>query len=540
MYKSIPNSLVFCCIACLIIGQLDGGLQTIVTQASAEENSEITLAGAKGQTLSETSKSSVISAITLGLLLEDASQAPLISFVDVTGPAGISSTHAGASCMGQAWGDVNRDGWLDLYLTDSNGPNRLYINQGDGTFIISPHVSPSNRSCGAVFGDIDNDGWIDLYVTNHGPNILYRNNAGVLENISDSAGVGEDGLGTIAAFGDYDNDGYLDIYLGNHDSDRPDILFHNDGSGSFSIANSNLDTVPLGLAFAVSFVDYDNDQDLDIYIVNDKHGIEVSTPWFRRNLLYRNDGPSEDGWSFTETAVAAGADAWIDGMGLAIGDYDLNGTLDFYMTHTSNQVLLQNTGAGTFNDVSTESNSDFDAIGWGTVFADFDLDGWPDLYLSTSNHRNRVFRNLGTGKFDDVSSQSGADHPGRSMGVAYADYDRDGDIDLVVGNSGSGYRLYENAADTSKRWVGLRLEGAGNINRDGIGARATLLLTDGRHLLQEVKSGSSLGAGNDLALRFGLGEADPISLLIEWPDGSNETISPVPLNEEILLLKIID
>jgi hypothetical protein len=286
--------------------------------------------------------------------------------------------------------------------------------------------------------------------------------------------------------------------------------------------------------FGAGFIDYDNDGDLDIYVVIDIRSIHEPRPWFMRNLLYRNDGATATGWHFEEVAVSAGADASIDGMGLAVGDFDLNGTLDLYMSHGGPSVFLKNRGDGTFQDAGAATGTDFPTRGWGTCFADFDLDGWPDLYLGSQTDPNRVFHNAADGTFTDVSATSGADDTRITIGVAYADYDKDGDLDLVLGNSGTGYHVFRNKRNPlPSEWVGLRLHGAGPIHRNAIGTRATLVLNDGRRLMQEVKSGSSLGSGNDMALRWGFGGATPVRIELKWTDGKTETLDALALGTEM-------
>jgi hypothetical protein len=219
-------------------------------------------------------------------------------------------------------------------------------------------------------------------------------------------------------------------------------------------------------------------------------------------------------------------------MGLAVGDYDLDGDLDLYFSNAGPQKLLQNQtaqGSPTFLEVSSAAGVDFDAVGWGTIFFDYNNDGWPDLYLATMDadpaRANRLFENQGDGTFSDVTDLSGAANTGQTLGVAYADYNRDGWVDFVIGNLGETYTLYENLASAaSNDWLAVRLVGGGSVNRDAIGSRVELELNDGRHLMQEIKSGSALGSGNDLTLHFGLGQAIPLTATVQWSDGLSETI----------------
>ncbi|NIU17476.1 MAG: hypothetical protein GWN61_26440, partial [candidate division Zixibacteria bacterium] len=302
-------------------------------------------------------------------------------FQDVSGAAGISATHTTElMIIGQAWGDVNQDGWPDLFVTDDEGPNTLYLNDGDSTFSVSPNnaqvAMPGMVGSGAVFGDYNNDDWPDLYVLNVGPNMLFMNNGGNgFVDVTSPAGVGDGNRGQTGAWGDYDKDGFLDLYVVNYNctacpNGNRDTLYHNNGDGTFSdVTGALIDQVIRKPGFTGSFLDYDNDGDLDIYVVND----------FRTgNVLWRNDGPGCNYWCFTDVSLSSGADTRVDGMGLAIGDYDIDGDLDLYFSHNGPAVLLQNQtsqGSPTFVDGSAAAGVNFAAIGWGTVFFDFDNDG---------------------------------------------------------------------------------------------------------------------------------------------------------------------
>ncbi len=477
------------------------------------------------------------------------------SFANVTAAVGIDAPHhLTYFASGQAWADVDRDGYHDLYLTDNDGPNLLYRSNGSGadgtvTFSLSPisgDVSlPDAASGGATFADYDNDGWPDLYVLNLGANKLFRNLGGTgFEDVSAIAGIGDLGMGESATWGDYDGDGDLDLYSVNwwyawNDPDHPlkrDTLYRNNGAGvggivTFSDVTELLDLErTAGPGYAATFVDFDNDGDQDLYVVNDK---EFGNP------LWRNDGPGCGGWCFTDVSVASGADRPAWGMGIAAGDYDRDGDFDFYYSSIGEMILLQNQisqGSPTFIEVSIEAGVSIDTVGWGSVFVDYDNDSWPDLYLSTDTadpaKANRLYRNLGDGTFEDVSEGSGASIVGRSMGVASCDYDLDGRVDLVVGNVGEQYHLLRNlgVAGAGNHWLAMRLEGGGPVNRDAIGARVELTLTGGATLMQEVKSDSSLGSGNDLGLHFGLGDALPQSARVVWPDGTEIVVDSLPVD----------
>jgi hypothetical protein len=503
-----------------------------------------------------------------------------LAFVDVSVTAGVNATHRaiwdpdgvaeGYLAMGQAWGDYDNDGWVDLYVTGNLDGNVLYHNEGDGTFSVAAFSEslslPNTKSGGALWGDYDNDGWLDLYVLNFGANVLFYNNSGKgFTDVTERAGIGDTGKAKSATWGDYDRDGYLDLYVVNWscipecDPEvlelSQDRLYHNDGDGRFTdVTDDLLREKTLGAGFAASFIDYDNDGDADLYVVNDKIRNSIG------NVLWRNDGAGCGHWCWTDVSEEAGTNAVIHGMGLAVGDYNNDGSLDFYVSNMmSPMVLLQNAGNGTFDDVTQVAgvgiNPPGTAVGWGTGFFDYDNDGWLDLYLAATgmpklsgsfyggsqpdmedfrhSYPDTLFRNNGDGTFTDVGNNLlvGSDRP--NMGFAYADYDNDGWMDAVVGTWNEGYRLYHNegTSDEGHGWLTVRLVGGGPVNRDAVGTRVYLTTSDGRTQMQEVISGSSLGAGNDLALHFGLGRASIDRVKVVWPDGVTRMYEAVLSNQ---------
>lgn len=462
-------------------------------------------------------------------------------FEDATQAAGILTEHHTLPdffSIGQAWGDYDRDGYPDLYVTDAAGLNTLFHNEGDGSFSVSSLAAVTglvaHASAGATFVDFNNDGWLDLYVVGYGPNVLFRNQGGAgFSDISISAGIDDPGKGQTACWGDFNKDGLLDVYIVNwgEPGTFEDRFYRNNGDETFTDITSGLGPRVAGAGFTASFVDYDNDADLDIYLVNDK---------LLGNVLWRNDDPQCLAGCFSEVSTQSGADIQVFGMGLAVGDYDGDLDLDFYFSHLGPMVLLQNQtvqGSATFLNMGAAAGVSFDAIGWGTAFLDFDNDGWLDLYLATMDSQpervNRLYRNLGNGTFQDVSYRGGAAHTGPSLGVAYSDYDRDGFLDLAIGNWGSGYVLYHNrgVAGAGRNWLNVALVAGGGVNRDGVGAKVYLERSDGRVLFQEVKCGSSLGAGNEMNLHFGLGEAEVSTLTVIWPDGQVQNLAKLSSNQ---------
>jgi len=499
-------------------------------------------------------------------------------FADVSRAAGITAAHRGIwdpeeglqgyLAIGQAWGDYDNDGWVDLYVTGNLEPNVLYHNNQDGTFSVSEHSEsvslPSVPSGGVVWGDYDNDGWLDLYVINFGANALFQNQAGSgFSDVTAAAGVGDIGKGTSAAWGDYDNDGWLDLYVTNWScfpecdpvdfAMQQDRLYRNNGDGSFTDVTATLDyPMTLGAGFAPAFLDYDTDGDLDIYVVNDKLQNEIG------NVLWRNDGAGCGHWCWVNVSSAAGLDLMINGMGLDASDYDNDGDLDLYVTDmVYNMYLMTNDGEGSFQNRAHSSGVAINfqpdqGVGWGVVFFDYDNDGWQDLYVATTeylqtfpelevsfmNERpDALFHNSGQQSFEDVSHISGIDEALATLGVAYADYDHDGDLDLVTGNWNVGYRLYQNQARPSSenRWLSIGLRGNADINDDAVGTRVYLTTEDGLSQMQTVKIGSGLGGNNQPELHFGLGSATMANLRVVWSNGAECSLTGVPANQRIVM-----
>ncbi len=478
-------------------------------------------------------------------------------FADVSQQAGIVNSRSAnvERAIGQAWGDYDQDGWVDLYVTDPKGSNHLYHNQGDGTFVLSPLSSqvalPQEYSNGAVFADYDNDGWPDLFVVDWGQNHLFHNDQGKgFTDVTAQAGlIRNPANGRTASWGDYDNDGYLDLFVANWscypNCGRPstgdgDHLYHNDGKGHFTDVTEFLSSKVMGASFVAGFTDYNNDGKLDIFLVNDEFINPVGT------ALWRNDGPGCKGWCFTDVSKTANADYKLFGMGLATGDYNNDGKIDLFFTNGGPMVLLQNQGDGTFKNVARAAGvEDSDQIAWGTVFLDYNNDGWRDLYVAvmeTANGKdvanNPLYRNNGDGTFTQVACNVGVSDVHASMGVAYADYDHDGWVDMVVGNMDNGYRLYRNqGGDLSENhWLMIELQGSGLVNRDAVGARVYVTTADGKRQLQEIVAGSSLGAGNELALSFGLGSVQTADLEVIWPNGEKQTFQHVSADQRYKLV----
>ena len=521
-----------------------------------------------------------------------------MTFVDVAEQAGIDFQHVSGSAEktyilegmsgGVAWIDYDRDGWQDLYLMNSGHweellqgirsvSNALYRNNGDGTFTDVTRkagVGSSQWGMGVAAADYDNDGWPDLFLCNYGPNTLYRNNGdGTFTDVTARAGVGDGRWAVSAAFGDYDADGHLDLYVTNtvtfdHKDPPPmnchyrgiivqcgpnglpsdaDILYRNNGQGVFEdvTQKAGVGGVKPSYGLGAVWTDYDNDRDLDLYVAND----------LMANFMFRNQG---DG-TFAEVGLLSGAGYSDDGvaqgsMGVDFGDYDHDGLLDIFITHFADEynTLYRNLGGGNFRDVSHLAEvaySSWTYVAWGTGFVDVDNDGWEDLFIANGHlfpqvdryemgqryfQRGQLFRNLGNGRFREVTAGLDRVKLRSSRGAAFADYDNDGDVDVAVNNMDGNPWLLRNDGGSRRRWLSLRLEGA-RSNHSAVGARVTALTETGVQI-REVRGGSSYQSTHDLRVHFGLGKARKVKVLeVRWPDGSAQKFTDVSSNRRYRL-----
>ena len=490
---------------------------------------------------------------------------------------------------GACWLDYNGDGWMDLYLVNGASvaqlqgkaepqtTNHLYRNNGNGTFTdvtAAAGVPGRGWGFGCVAADYDNDGHTDLFITNFGLNVLYRNRGdGTFEDVTVKAGVGGGQIWHAgAAFGDYDLDGNLDLFVpGYLDFDvrnpelktcdyrglkvhacgplgykgAPDTLYHNNGDGTFTDVTEKAGVADrkLYFGFQAVFEDFDNDGRPDIFVAND------SNP----NYLYRNKG---DG-TFEEIGVTAGVAFNGDGkemssMGVAVGDYDHDGRMDLFITTFANDnyVLFHNDGGGFFTDVSYPSGVGEPTVaylGWATFFLDYDNDGHLDLFCvnghvypevdgaikETFRQPLQLFRNLGSGKFHEVSIEAGLRSlaPQSARGGSFADYDNDGDLDVVVSVLDGKPMLLENLNGNRGNWLRVELTGE-KCNRMAVGARVKVTA---RGLTQyaSVRAGGSYLSSNDPRLHFGLGSATEAEVEVTWPGGAVERIAGLKANQAV-------
>jgi hypothetical protein len=478
---------------------------------------------------------------------------------------------------GLAFFDFDQDGWLDIYLSNGDRLNEhwppgkaptthLYKTNRDGTFTDVTEKSGLGRpgwQTGVCVGDYDNDGWDDLFCTFWGHNILFRNNGnGTFTDVTRKAGLAQEKgrWGTGCTFLDYDRDGCLDLFVCNFiklDPDKPvsskdmnfcqwkgvptmcgprglpgdtDILYHNNGDGTFTDVSEKAGILKPGPRYSITAVSYDFDNDgwPDIYVAVD------SEP----SVMFRNN---HDG-TFTDVAVMAGC-AYNDdgheqaGMGVGVADYDCDGWLDIFKTNFADDTsnLYHNNGDGTFSDLSFNSgvgiNNNF--VAWGCGFIDYDNDGWLDImqvnghvypeidnynFGETFKNPRLVYRNLGNGRFKDVSSTMGPGITERfsSRGAAFGDYDNDGDIDALILNMNDVPSLLHNVGGNKQNWIKIKLLGT-KCNRTAIGARVRV--ATGTHIqMDEVHSGTSVMSQSDLRLHFGLGKAETVDWIeVRWP-----------------------
>jgi len=483
---------------------------------------------------------------------------------------------------------------LDPTPRDRKPTSFLFHNNRDGTFsdvTEKAGLTHSGWGQGCCVGDYDNDGFEDLFVSYWGRNVLYHNNGdGTFIDVSEKAGVAgtENRWGAGCCFLDYDRDGNLDLFVANYVNFDPakapkpgeaaycnyndipvpcgpqgfaggtNILYRNRGDGTFADVSEESGIARPRGASSMVFVgrnwqptgsygmgavaaDFDNDGWPDIYVAGD------SAP----SLLYRNNRDR----TFREIAVPAGCafdenGVALSGMGVAVADFDGDGWLDIARTNFSEQVttLYRNYGNGAFEDASVRAGLGINRkyLGFGVGFLDFDNDGWKDLFLANGHVYSQIaekklhisykqpkvlYRNLGNGRFEDVSAKAG---PGIRLenlgrGCAFGDFDNDGDVDVVVNNLDGPPTLLRNDGGNRNNWIMIKCVGT-RSNRSGIGTRVKVTCGD-HSQIDEVMSGSSYYSQNDMRLHFGLGRATEVdSVEIAWPSGLKESFKKLPAN----------
>ena len=480
--------------------------------------------------------------------------------------------------------DYDNDGWTDVFFVNGSTlagtgvkpTNHLYRNLRNGKFedvTVKAGLAHSGWGQGVCAGDFDNDGFTDLFVTYWGQNVLYRNRGdGTMQDVTAAAGLGRTSTrwGSGCAFLDYDLDGRVDLFVSNYvDFDlatarlpgsepfcqllgmavncgprglkgESNLLYHNNGNGTFTdrSAESGVGSIKGNFGLGVLTGDFDNDGWPDVYVANDTNA----------SLLFRN---KHDG-TFEEIGVFAGVAYNADGketsgMGIAAADFNADGWLDIFKTNFSDESasLYRGTGEGLFIEDSEAAGVGRNKkwVGWGCGFADFDNDGWPDLFVVNGHvypeidkagrgvnylQPRLLYRNLGNGRFADVSAAAGraVTDPANGRGVAIGDLDNDGVVEIVVNNMNSLPSLLKLTAKPQAHWIGIETIGV-RANRRGIGAR--VVCVTGKHRqMDEVRSGGSYFSQNDLRLHFGLGSAARVDLIeVYWPGGGVDRLREV-------------
>ena len=522
--------------------------------------------------------------------------APVV-FADITHQAGLDKFHHRSGTAeksliletpgsGVALLDYDNDGWLDIYLVNGStiqamrgreAPARamLFHNNHDGTFTdVTAKAGVANErwGFGVAVGDYDNDGWPDIYVANYGKNRLYHNNHdGTFTDVAEKAGVALGGWSTGPTWGDYDHDGRLDLFVPGYvkfDIDHPpgspgssvpasscqfrgapvfcgprglpgesDHLFHNNGDGTFTDVSIKAGVSDrygyYGLA-SVS-VDVDDDGWLDLVVAND------SVP----SYLYHNrrDGTFED-VSYVSGLALSGEGREQASMGIAVGDYNRDGKVDFFVTTFSDdyKTLFRNEGDLSFFDVTSQAGlmqPTIPFLGWGTGFLDFDNDGLLDIFIANGHvfrnadqqnwgttyaQRPQLFRNVDGNKFQEVAPATGsglaAVIPAR--GAAFGDIFNDGHIDVVINNMDSTPTLLRNVVKNENHWLEIKLIGGPGSPQDAIGAKV-FLTACGIRQRADVFSGGSYGSSSDPRVHFGLStcaRADRVQ--VQWPSGKQQ------------------
>jgi hypothetical protein len=517
-----------------------------------------------------------------------------VTFTDVTAAAGIKFTHnsgrAGKKYLpetlgsGVAFFDADGDGWSDLFLVNGRNwtPGRrslsaLYRNTGKGTFAditAGSGLDVEMYGMGVAAGDYDNDGRQDLYVTAlEGDRLFHNDGNGRFSDVTKQAGVANASFGTSAAWLDYDKDGRLDLFVANYVqwSAKGDLwcsldgttksyctpesykgtasrLFRNIGSGRFEDAGRRAGIAdPTSKSLGVAVLDYNGDGWPDLFVANDT----------QPNKLYRNskDGTFKEegmgaGVAFSEDGVARGA------MGADAADYDRSGRPHLLVGNFSNQMLglYHNEGTGLFVDEapkSTVGRASLLSLAFGVFFFDYDLDGYQDILAANGHIEEEIgrvqpriqykeppllFRNLGQKRFENASGNVGPAfaRPIVARGAAYADYDHDGDLDVVLTtNHGPAY-LFRNDGGNTNNWIAVRTRGV-KANRDGIGAVVRVTSASGPQW-NMVRSGSSYASQSDLTLTFGLGKDSTVSTIdVEWPSGTKDRLTNVSPKQIVIV-----
>ncbi|MEM8887526.1 MAG: FG-GAP-like repeat-containing protein [Bacteroidota bacterium] len=512
-------------------------------------------------------------------------------FSDATDEAGINHSFEvfqGIFGGGAAVIDFNQDGWEDIFLSGGAGKDQLLLNKGDGSFedvsstaglgVLDGYVTQ-----GAAVADVNKDGWPDLFVTTitfvfgntfgEAPNVLLINNKdGSFSDQSLGYGIVEGTFSTAASFGDINRDGYPDIYVCNYFSNYEgsldefegplvngntppgkDLLYINVDGQRFEEVSDVYGIDKLGLTFQALWTDFDNDNDLDILVANDFGDRE--TP----NLIYRNEFPRA---AFTEIGESMDFDYGINGMGIAATDVNMDGWLDYLVTNIQISPFFLNEGPDKpfreksynrgigFSTVGTNNGTRVVPVSWGANFMDIDHDMDEDLYISNGclnpsllPNPNLFLENRG-GLYQEFGLASQTNDHSIGRGSVALDYDKDGDMDLLVVNQApyreespdslfTTTRLYRNDNTNNKHWLKIKLEGI-QSESSGIGSRIEAYFPLGEVIIREVYGGSSHESQNSTIVHMGLGPYQEVdSLIIKWSATGKQILNNVKADQLI-------
>jgi hypothetical protein len=452
--------------------------------------------------------------------------APFVLDVDPTFTRITSGPVTAVSCSAAAWADVNNDGFPDVYLTVSGGPNVLCLNNGDGNFRkapSSPPITSTSQTFGCAWADYDNDGFADLFRgVYNGNDELYRNNGNGTFTLVKAPAMPASGPGANnCAWADYDNDGFVDVFAANGFGSTKNTLMRNKGDGTFVKVTDSVLLASGGNCLGAAWADYDNDGRADLVITRNR-GLA---------LMFHNEGNGNFSRATNTVTLAP-----INGSfaGPSWGDFNNDGYLDLFLPGAVGQkcALFRNDGNGSFTRMSDAAIAGTSTECTGGAWADYDNDGYLDLFAACHHGLpSSLFHNNGDGTFTATTTGSLSTELGEGQGAAWADYDNNGFPDLLVPNIRNGIKnyLYRNNGN-SNNWLSVHCVG-GVSNRSAIGAKVRVFATiNGKQMwqLREISGGDSLGSQGDFRCLFGLGDATNAEIVrVEWPSGIVQQIKNV-------------
>ena len=454
----------------------------------------------------------VVFAVLTAIATDQATLSQTIRFEDQSSNANVGTA---PGSTGIAVADYNNDGWDDLFIAAADGNSVLLENQHDGTFSDKTQeaglIIPGNANA-PLWGDLNNDGYIDLFVGSNdraGEGRIFQGSAsGQFVDVSELAGIDLSAIVGSASLGDYDNDGLLDLFIATREAE--DRLYRNRSNSNVLSFEDISDRARIGgdsitIAMQATWVDIDRDQDLDLFAVHDGNV---------QSRLYENHAflPLIDTSYSSDLKVARSA------MGVSWGDYNNDGWPDVYITNIDQGNLFKNLGNGDFVDVTTETGTRLNGMSWGVVFADFDNDGDEDIFIGNTfdfDGRYSFLYENQNGQFVNIARDAGAALGTNTFGVATGDFNNDGLVDLIVADFGGDNRLLVNRSESPGNWVQLQLQGS-SVNAMSVGATVEAVVGEKR-FYRTISAGSSFCSQVSPRVHFGLGEATRIDTLrVTW------------------------